>query len=535
MTAISNAKYHLEIQTHRKNPYGLLRNSYRVNGKTCHDTLCRITGLSLEQLRAIQAAIQGKMVMKEDFKITSSREFGASFAAVAIMKELGLHKAIFSRPAEEWVRSCLAMIAGRLVYAGSKLSLSQCSEYSALWEICGIEKDIDVNVHCYDAMDKLLERQEAIQKTLAHKHLQSGTLVLYDITSSYMEGEYSNSKFVDFGYSRDKKRGHKQIIISLLCTKDGCPVAVEVLNGNTKDETTVLDKINEIKAKFVIEKFVFVGDRGMVTQAKYEKIDHETVKVITALSHSTIKELLEKGTIQLSLFDEKNIVEVIDGSMRYCLCRNPVMAKKETETRKALLKKTMEELDKIVKCTKNTKYSKEVRAGKVINKYKMGKYIIFINSGKYLKYTLDEAKIEQEASLDGCYIVCTDVLPEDMTAIETVKNYKSLMRVEQAFRNMKTVRLEVRPVYHRTDERIKSHVFICMLSYYVMWHMKQRLQPFFDADRDGEHKKYSFDYIMEILKSIRKETVEFCHSKTSVITALTEKQEQILQLLAVKL
>jgi len=251
--AAKSEKYHLEIQTHRKNPYGLLRSSYRVDGRTMHDTICRINGLSLEQLRAMQAAIQGKTVMKDEFKITRSREYGASFACIALMKKLGLHTDIFSRPSEDWVRSCLAMIAGRVVYAGSKLSLSHCGSYSALWETCGIEGDIDVNTHCYDAMDSLLERQMAIQQKIADKHLHEGTLVLYDITSCYMEGEYCASELVDFGYNRDQKRGHEQIVISLLCSKDGCPVAVEVFKGNTKDETTVLGKIEELKGKYGIE------------------------------------------------------------------------------------------------------------------------------------------------------------------------------------------------------------------------------------------------------------------------------------------
>jgi len=475
-------KYHLEIQTHRKTPYALLRSSYWEDGKVKHDTLCQIKGMSLEQLRAMQAAIQGKTVMKKDFKITSSREYGASFACVEMIKMLGLDKAIYSRPSEEWARSSLAIIAGRIVYAGSKLSLSHCGLYSALWEVCGIVGDVDVNIHCYDTMDRLFKRQEAIQKALVKKHLQSGTLFLYDITSSYMEGEYEDSNLVCFGYNRDQKRGHEQVVISLLCNKDGCPVATEVFAGNTKDETTVLDKIGEIQQKYGMENIIFVGDRGMVTQAKYEKLDHDTVKVISALTHSAISTLCEKKVIQLSLFDEKNIVEVIDGNMRYCLCKNPDMAAKETATRRALLKKTTEELDKIVACTRKTKYSKEIRAGKAVNKYKVGKFITFKGSGDGLTYVLNEEKIEQESRLDGCYVIYTDVLPEDMTAVETVANYKSLMGVEQAFRNMKQVRLEIRPVYHKTDDRIRCHVFICMLAYYIMWHMKQRLQPLFDAE-----------------------------------------------------
>jgi transposase len=526
-------KYHLEIQTHRKNPYGLLRSSYRVDGKTRHDTLCRITGLSLEQLRAMQAAIQGKLVSKEDFKITQSREYGACFAAVALMKKLGFHTDIYSRPAEDWVRCCLAMIVGRLVYAGSKLSLSHCGSYSALWEVCGIEDEVDVNIHCYEAMDELLARQDAIQEKLAKKHLSNGTLVLYDITSSYMEGEYGDSELVEFGYSRDRKRGHEQVLISLLCTKDGCPVAVEVLRGNTKDETTVLKKIDDIKEKYGVEKLVFVGDRGMVTQAKYEEISHETVKVISALTHNGIKQLCEKGIVQPGLFDEKNIVEIIEGELRYCLCKNPDMAAKEAATRQTLLEKTQVELDKIVSSTKKTKHSKEIRAGKVVNKYRMGKFIIFKDSGESLTYSLDEAKIEQESLLDGCYIIYTDVSSEDMTAAEVVESYKKLMQVEQAFRSMKTVRLEIRPVYHKKDDRIKCHVFICMLAYYVMWHMKQKLKPLFDTNGAGADRKYTFDYIIETLKCIRKETVEICNVKSSVITTPSNEQYHILKLLEI--
>ena len=526
--------YHLDIQTHRKNPYGLLRNSYREDGKVKKETLCRFTGLSLEQLRAMQAAIQGKTVMKDDFKIISGREYGASFACVELIKQLGLDKAIYSRGSEEWVQASLAMIAGRLVYAGSKLSLSHCGSFSALWDVCGID-NVDVNVHCYAAMDKLLARQDAIEKTLAKKHLHDGILVLYDITSSYMEGQYNDSELVCFGYNRDQKRGHEQIVISLLCGNDGCPIAVEVFKGNTKDETTVLDKINDIRKKYGLDTVVFVGDRGMVTKSKYEELDHEKVKVISALTHGGIKALCDSGDIQLSMFDAENIVEVIDGNMRYCLCKNPDMAKKETATRQILLQKTKEELDAIMSSTRKTKSSKEVRAGKVVGKFKMGKFIIFEGSGDSLQYRFDEDKIARESVLDGCYIIYSDVRPEDMSAVKIVESYKDLMLVEQAFRSMKTVRLEIRPIFHKNDERIKCHVFICMLAYYVMWHMKRRLQPLFDADGRGKNRKYTFDSVIEILKSISKNKVDFCKAQTEMVTEPTDEQSQILNMLGVSL
>jgi len=533
---MSSKSYHIEIQTHRKNPYGLLRNSYRKNGKTVHDTICRFSGLTMDQLRAMQAAMQGKTVMKEEFKIISSREFGASFTCASVLREIGLDKAIYSRPAETWVRDCIAMITGRLVYAGSKLSLSNCNSFSALWGICGINDDyIDVGTHCYNSMDRLLERQEKIQKSLVNKHLKNGILVLYDITSSYFEGEYEDSEIVKFGYNRDKKKGHKQIVISLLCNKEGCPLAVEVFEGNTKDETTVLNKINDIKNKYGIEKIVFVGDRGMVTSAQYEKIDHNTIKVISALTHNNIKTLCEKDVIQLSLFDERNIVEIIDGDIRYSLCKNPFVQEKESRTRLALLGKTKVELDKIIESTRKSKYSKEVRVGKVVNKYSMGKFVKLEGSGDDLKWSFDKEQIEQEQVLDGCYIIYTDVPVEDMTTLETVENYKNLMKVEQAFRNLKTVRLEIRPMFHKTDNRIRCHVFICMLAYYIMWHMNQKLQPLFESDGRGKHRKYTFEYIIECLKCIREEKVDFCGTISHTVTTPTVEQKEILDLLQVKI
>ena len=525
--------YHIEIQTHRKNPYGIIRTSYRENGKVKHKTIATLPGLTLEQLRAMQAALQCKSLPKADFKILSSREFGASYVALSIAKELGLHKMIHSHYSQDWVKSSLAMIIGRLVFQGSKLSLSHCSSYSALWEVCGIAGNIDVDTHCYESMDKLFVRQEAIQQALAKKHLQDGTLVLYDITSCYMEGEYENSEIVEFGYNRDRKRGHEQIVISLPCNKDGCPVAAEVFKGNTKDETTVIDKINELKQKYGLERVVFVGDRGMVTQAVYDKIDHATVKSITALNHGNIQELCDKGTIQMSLFDEMNIVEIIDGDVRYMLCKNPAMKQKEATARKRLLELTCAELDKIVASTRKTKYSKAVRVGRVIDKYKMSKFIIIEGSDNSVTYKLNNDKIEKESALDGCYIVLTDVPADDMSALDTVKSYKSLIKVEQAFRSLKTTQLEMRPIYHKTDDRIKCHVFICMLAYYIMWHMKQRLKPLAEVDGVGKDRKFSFKYIIECLKSIRREEVQFLDAKINITTTPTEEQSNLLKLLGV--
>lgn len=531
-----NNRLHLEIQTHRINPIGLIRSSYRdANGKVQHQTLSRLNGLSLEQLKLIQASIQGNAVLKSELKILDSKEYGASYSAFSLSNELGLDKLIYSKHSEQWVRDSLAMIIGRLVFSGSKLALSNCTTFSALWNICGIsDTDIDVDKHCYNSMDKLLARQEKIQQGLVKKHLtQDSTLVLYDITSSYFEGEYNDSQIVEFGYNRDGKRGHRQIVIALVCNKEGCPVSVEVFAGNTKDETTVCDKLREIRQKYGVENLVFVGDRGMVTKAQYEKIDHDVIKVISALTHNNIRELCAQNVIQLSLFDEKNIVEVSDGKLRYCLCKNPLTAARETATRQALLDKTAQELDAIVQSTRKTKYSKEVRIGRVIGKYNMAKFVVLTGTGDDISWKYDEQKIAEEKSLDGCYVIYSDT--DIFSETEIVETYKNLIKVEQAFRSLKTTQLEIRPVYHRTDTRIRCHVFICMLSYYLMWHMKQRLKPLMETREKGKARKNSFVYIMEVLKSIRQNVVDFCGVRSNIISETTLEQANILQLLKVKL
>ena len=245
----------------------------------------------------MKAAFDGRTIKVEDIKISDGREYGASAMLFELAKKIGLDKLIYSRM-EQWVRCVLAMIIGRIVYHGSKLALSNITAFSCLWEVCGVADDkIDVNKHCYDAMDELLARQESIQKKIAKKHLRNGSVILYDITSSYFEGEHEGSEIVDYGYNRDKKRGKKQIVIGLVCTREGCPVAVEVFRGNTNDGSTVLSKVVDIKKKYGISDFVFVGDRGMLTRKNIDGCDDD-IPTITALSHSAMKELCEAGAIE---------------------------------------------------------------------------------------------------------------------------------------------------------------------------------------------------------------------------------------------
>lgn len=534
-------RLHLEIQTHRSNPYGLIRSSYREDGVIKHETLSRITGVPLTTLKLIQAAFQGNVVLKSDFKILHSKEYGASFALRQIARSTGLDKIIYSRTAEPWVQDALAMIIGRVVYAGSKLSLTRVAEYSSLWELCGVtDAKIDVNTHCYEAMDRLMERKDIIQKKLAQKHLTQGSVILYDITSTYFEGKYSDSKSVTYGYNRDKKRGHEQIVIGLICSQDGCPIAVEVFRGNTKDETTVSAKILEVKEKYGVENAIFVGDRGMITKAQFEKIQtQEAFKIhtISALTHSQIEKLCEREDVQLSMFDEKNIVEVLDPEkgIRYGLCKNNARAADEGLTRLALLEKTRIELDKIAGAKRKVEDGDlGIRVGKVINKFKVGKFVQTTITDGAFSWSFDEAKIREEEQFDGCYVIFTNVPKEEMEIEEVVRNYRKLINVEQAFRNLKTVQLEIRPVYHKTDARVDCHVFLCMLSYYLMWNMKQRLKPLMDSDVEGKNKEYTFDYVIEVLKSIRKEIVEFSGVESEVISELDEEQRKIAEFLEIK-
>ena len=534
-------RVHLEIQKHRSSFYGVLRSSYREDGLVKHSNHGRITGLALEQLQLIQAAFRGEVVPKDSpdaFQILSSKEYGASCALLALAKELGLPQMLYSRN-EPWVNDCLAMIIGRILYAGSKLSLSHQWKSTVLWELCGVSGPVDVEEHCYEPMDRLLDRQKAIQKTLAAKHLQEGCLVLYDITSSYLEGAYEESEIVLFGYNRDGKRGHEQICLGLLCNEHGCPVGVEVFPGNTQDASTVLQKVQELQTEYGLKKVIFVGDRGMVTQANVKELQGvEGLHLISALTHQQIVALLERKVITAELFDEKKVVEVIDPEnpkRRYGLCRNPESAKREGVTRQRLLDLTQDGLRKIAQSRrKSTDEKIGARVGRVLQQYKMGKFVVWkVVAGK-LEWSLDQARIDQEKIFDGCYIISSDVPAEQMAQQKVVASYKSLSLVEGAFRNLKTVSLEMRPVFHKKDDRICSHVFLCMLAYYVQWHAQQRLQPLFAKDGKGKDRQWTFSNVMERLKALRRQRVKVSGIEFEQVAEAEADQREILDLMKPK-
>ncbi len=533
---------HLEIQTHRRSPVGIIRSSFREDGKVKHTTHGRLVGLPLDQLKRLQAAFRGDVVPKgsaQDMKLLGSKEYGASFCFLELAKELGLDRAIYSRK-EPWVQDCLAMIVGRIVYAGSKLALSNAAKNTALWELCGVVGKVDVKKHCYQAMDRLLDRQKAIQRTLAARHLQDGHLVLYDITSSYFEGAYEHSDIVTFGYNRDGKRGHEQMVIGLLCSKEGCPVGVEVFAGNTKDASTVPEKIAQLQREYGLKEIIFVGDRGMVTRSVAEKIKGvESLHTISALTHPEIFALVERKLVSADLFDEKQIVEVLDPDnllRRYCLCRNPKSAARESTTRLRLLDCTRQGLEKIANSKRRAKEGAiGARVGRVLQQYKMNKFVRWEVQDGRLAWSLDEEKIATEALFDGCYIIASQVPQEMMPAAQIVASYKSLELVERAFRNLKTVQLEVRPVYHKTDDRIRSHVFLCTLAYYLQWHANKRLECFFAADGTHKHRQWTMRNVIERLCTIRRERISMAGVEFEKVTTPQADQQSILNALGVKL
>ena len=370
-------------------------------------------------------------------------------------------------------------------------------------------------------------------------------MVLYDITSSYLEGEYETSEIVDYGYNRDKKKGYKQIVIGLLCNAEGCPVGVEVFKGNTNDATTVNDKVDELRKKFQLERIVFVGDRGMLTAARLDDLRGiEGLNTISALTHHQLADLVQRDVIQPELFDEKNIVEISEPDNdreRYCLCRNPITAKSETETRERLLKLSEEGLKKIADYKQST--TVEIlgsRIGKLLGKYKMGKFIIWevVQDGTNkkskehkVKWSIDQEKIDREQALDGCYIVRTDVPEETMDSNEVVTGYKGLGGVERAFRSLKTALLEMRPIFHKKDERIKAHVFMCMLAYYLQWHLVDRLRPLFEEDGLGKDRRWTVENVIESLASIQSNRVSANGVQFERITEADAEQSEILRLM----
>jgi transposase len=490
---------YIESVPNRNSPPAiLLRESYRENGKVRKRTLCNLSDWPTAHIEGLRGVLKGGIVIapdREAFTVARSLPHGHAALVLGAARKIGLDSMI--GPAGERCRDLvLAMIAARIIDPGSKLAaaraLSPATAASSLGTILDLgEVDED---ELYTALDWLGERQPAIETALAKRHLKNGTLVLYDVSSSYMEG--SCCSLAHRGYSRDGRKGTLQIVYGLLCAPDGCPVAIEVFDGNTGDPTTLAVQVRKLKQRFGLDHVVLVGDRGMITQARLtEDIKTAGLDWITALRAPAIKELVKGGALQLSLFDERDMASITSPDFpgeRLIVCRNPDLAAERTRKRQDLLAATERDLTRIQAAVARKRNPLRGAAaialavGAVIEKHKMRKHFDMDIADTTFTFTRKADAITAEAATDGIYIVRTSLAAEVLDDAATVRSYKSLSQVERAFRCIKTVDLHVRPVHHWLADRVRAHVFLCMLVYYLEWHMRRKLAPLLFDDTDKE-------------------------------------------------
>jgi len=497
---------YIEAVPNRNSPPAiLLRESYRAGGKVRKRTLCNLSGWSPAHVEGLRGVLKGGTVIPAEhdaFTVTRSLPHGHVAAALGTARKIGLDR-LLGPDGNRCRDLVLAMLAGRILDPVSKLAtartLSPATASSSLGEALGLGEVSDAEL--YTALDWLLERQAAIETALAGRHLQNGTLVLYDVSSSYMEGRCC--PLAKRGYSRDGKKGTLQIVYGLLCAPEGCPVAIEVFEGNTGDPTTLAPQIDKLKQRFGLEYVVLVGDRGMITEARISAdIKSAGLDWITALRALAIKELLDSGVIQLTLFDQRDMASIPSPDFpgeRLVVCRNPDLAAERARKRDELLTATEKDLAPIkarVERKRNPlRGTAEIAlaVGEVFNTHKMKKHFDLTITDDAFSYTRKTAEIAAEAATDGLYVVRTSLPEATLGDADTVLSYKSLARVERAFRCIKTVDLNVRPVYHWLEGRVRTHVFLCMLAYYLEWHMRQRLAPMLcdDTDKDEAEARRS--------------------------------------------
>ncbi|XQD04988.1 IS1634 family transposase [Microcystis aeruginosa FACHB-524] len=560
------AMYIEKVLNRNSPPAVLLRESYREGDQVKKRTLANLSKLPDDIIDNLKLALKGATLSMTEgipnhFEVIRSLPHGHVMAILETIKKLGLDK-IISEKSSRIRNLVVAMIVARIINPKSKLATARgfnsetCSQ--SLGQLLDLEKADEDEL--YNALDWLLEKQEKIEKHLAIKHLESGTLVLYDVTSTYLEG--NGCELGKYGYNRDKKKGKTQIVFGLLCSAKGCPIAVEVFAGNTSDGATLSGQIEKVRKGWGIENVVWVSDRGILTNSKINELVKpiEGLDYITGLTKPQIRKLAEVEVIQLGLFDQVNLVEFESEDYpdeRLIACRNPFIAQKNQLQREALLEAVEKELDLIVQATQREKRALKgqdkiaLRVGKILNQFKVNKYYNLEITEEGFSYQRKLELIAQETALDGVYVLRTSLESTLMDAATTVKAYKSLSQVEEAFRCYKSIDLKVRPIYHYQGDRVKAHIFLCMLAYYVEWHLKQCLAPLLFEDEESaqskERKKrnqenfpvHSFRTLLEDLGTICLNTVECTiregSYRFSKITRPTKLQQKALDLLGVSL
>lgn len=559
-------------------PAILLRESRREGKKIRKRTLANLSSWPAAQVDSLRRVLGGELLAPagQQLQITRSLPHGHVAAVLGTIHRIGLDKQIDSSASAQRNR-VLALIAARILEPCSKLAtargLEPPSASSSLAETLQLAAPSEDDL--YVAMDWLLERQQRIERRLAAEHLREGTVVLYDISSTYFEGRHC--PLAKLGHSRDERPGNLQIVFGLLTNAAGCPVAVEVFEGNTSDPKTVAEQVKKLRERFRLRQLILVGDRGMLTSARIRE-DLESVKGlewITALRAPQIQKLASEGVLQLSLFDQQDLAEITHPDYpgeRLIACRNPLLAGERARKREELLAATEAALQQVQAATQRAKRALRgeaaigLRVGRVLGRYKMAKHFAISIEEKHFRYQRRQQEIQSEAALDGIYVIRTSVPVTTSSAEQTVRYYKDLSVVERAFRSFKNVDLKVRPIYHYSANRVRAHVLLCMLAYYVEWHMRQALAPILFDDHQaaaGEALRpsvvapaqrslaalakarskqtedglpvHSLRTLLSDLRTITRNTVQFGETRMQITTTPTALQQRAFELLKVPL
>ncbi len=484
---------YIDVVPNRNSPPAvLLRESFRDGGKVRKRTIANLSGLDDHQIAGLRLVLKGKRVaaVEDVFDVIASRHHGHALAVVSAIKRLKVDKLLGAKPCRER-QLVLAMIAARVLDPRSKLATATSLSTTTLPELLEVQGATEDEL--YSAMDWLLERQQRIEDKLAKRHLAEDALALYDLSSSYFEGRCC--PLAALGHNRDGKKGKLQVNYGLLTDARGCPVTVSVFKGNVGDTTTLLPQVHTMRERFGLERFVLVGDRGMISNKQIHALREKDVDWITALRPGAIRKLVDDRSVEMTLFDERNLAEIehLDfPGERLVVCRNPELAKLRTAKRLDLLDATSNELDKVARMVENGRLRGKdnigVRVGRVVNKYKVAKHFLLDIHDDSFAFSRNEDSIRNEAALDGLYVIRTSLPTERMERDDVVRSYKLLSQVERSFRSLKTMDLHVRPIFHRTEPRVRAHIFLCMLAYYVHWHMLEAWRPLLFCDEDLDAK-----------------------------------------------
>ena len=491
---------YIDVVPNRNSPPAvLLREAWRKGRKTCKRTLANLSDWPKEKIETFRRLLRDEPLVspRDLFATQKTLPHGHVQAVREMIAKLELDRLISAQHCRER-DLVVAMIVQRLIAPCSKLATTRRWHTTTLADELGVAEATENDL--YEAMDWLLERQERIEKKLAARHLSEGGLVLYDVSSSFYEGR--TCPLAQFGHDRDGKNGLPIIVYGVMTNGEGCPVAVSVYAGNTGDPSTVADQIKQLREKFGLQRVVLVGDRGMLTQPQIDKLKQlPGLGWITALTSTAIRGLVVQGALQLSLLDQKNLAEITAPDYpgeRLMVCHNPVLEEQRRRKREALLQATEKSLEKISKEVARRKKKPftaaeiGVKVGKVLGRYKMGKHFACNIGEGNLAWSRRAESITQEGKLDGIYVLRTSEPEERLSAEDTVRSYKSLAEVERAFRCLKGIDLLVRPIRHRTEDRVPAHIFLCMLAYYVEWHLRRAWAPllFEDEERwDGRKRR----------------------------------------------